>query len=169
MPPVPECVRANLADRRSNRGPDRRKVQVLPSRRQEVQHPRRKLPGCLTEIGFIVALAPCLALPSARTIGNLGIRPLRCHEAVRVLIEHSLASTAAEVVRNSSMLRGDGSPAWVQRHPADRILLRCGRSRSHPEVAPVEHLARVWPEQSRKRLQGMCLPRILPDTVDDLL
>ena len=158
MPPVPECVRANLADRRSNRGPNGRKVQVLPFGTQEVQNPRRKLPGCRTEIGFIGALAPCLALPSARTIGS-----------VRVLIEHSLASTAAEVVRNSNMLRGDGSPAWVQRHPADRILLRCGRSRSHTEVAPLEHLARVWPEQSRKRLQGMCLPRILPDTVDDLL
>jgi len=131
-------------------------VQVLPSGRQEVQNPRGKLPGSRTEIGFIVVRAPCLALPSARTIGALGIRPLRYHEAIRVLVEHSLASTAAEVVRVSGVLRGDGSPAWVQRHPTDRILLPCGRSRGHPEFAPlpIEHVARVWPEQSRKRLQG---------------
>jgi hypothetical protein len=33
----------------------------------------------------------------------------------------------------------------------------------------IEHVARVWPEQSRKSVHGMSLPRILPDTEDDLL
>lgn len=77
----------------------------MPSGRQEVQDPPGKPPGSRTEIASIVVLAPCLALPSASTIGALGIRPLRCHEAIRVLIERNLASTAAEVVRISGMLR----------------------------------------------------------------
>ena len=39
------------------------------------------------------------------------------------------------------------------------------------EVAPlpVEHVARVWPGQSRKSLQGMYLPKILSDTEGYLL
>ena len=49
----------------------------------------------------------------------------------------------------------------VQRHPTDRIPSPCGRSCGHLGVAPlpvehfaVEHLARVWPEQSRERMQA---------------
>ena len=56
-------------------------MQVLLSGRQEVQNPRGKLPGSRTEIALVVVLAPCLALPYARTIGTLRIRPFRCHEA----------------------------------------------------------------------------------------
>jgi hypothetical protein len=58
----------------------------------------------------------------------LGIRPFRCHEAIRVVIERSIASTAAEVLDVPALL--------------------------------LETDAGLGPA---------ALPRILPDTVDDLL
>ncbi|MGD0369888.1 MAG: hypothetical protein ABSA94_20740, partial [Acidobacteriaceae bacterium] len=41
--------------------------------------------------------------PSFSSILYADIRPLRCHEAIRILIEDSLASTAAEVVLVSGL------------------------------------------------------------------
>jgi hypothetical protein len=71
------------------------KVQVLPSGRQEVQDTKESGGVAALRLRKSSSLAPRLALPSASAIR--GIRPFRYQEATRVLIEHILVSTAAEM------------------------------------------------------------------------
>ena len=56
--------------------------------------------GCVDRGSCAVPILSLSQGPSAFQ----GIRPFRYHEAIRVLVEHSLASTAAEVVRVSGVL-----------------------------------------------------------------
>ena len=85
--------------------------------------------------------------------------------------------------RTQPCIHGCRSGTYLRRAPKRRSP-RLGLAASHIpgpvarrsvawpcEVAPlpVEHVARVWPGQSRKSLQGMYLPKILSDTEGYLL